>query len=122
MIEIPKDSNIKYEMDVKTGVIVVDRIVTVKMIYPCNYGYIINTREQDGDNMDAFVLGNYSLTPGSIIRSRPVGAVLSQDQEGTDSKIIAVPATKKILKVELGSTWVPDADKSDNIFIVSQPE
>jgi len=44
--------------------------------------------------MDAFVLGNYSLTPGSIIRSRPVGAVLSQDQEGTDSKIIAVPATK----------------------------
>ena len=94
LIEIPKDSNIKYEMDVKTGVIVVDRIVTVKMIYPCNYGYIINTREQDGDNMDAFVLGNYSLTPGSIIRSRPVGAVLSQDQEGTDSKIIAVPATK----------------------------
>jgi inorganic pyrophosphatase len=44
--------------------------------------------------MDAFVLGNYSLNPGSIIRSRPVGVVLSQDQEGTDSKIIAVPATK----------------------------
>ena len=94
LIEIPKDSNIKYEMNVKTGVIVVDRVLTVKMIYPCNYGYIINTREQDGDHMDAFVLGNYSLTPGSIIRSRPVGVVLSEDQEGTDSKIIAVPATK----------------------------
>ncbi|HEY7573428.1 MAG TPA: inorganic diphosphatase [Nitrososphaeraceae archaeon] len=94
IIEIPKNSNIKYEMEVKTGIIIVDRILAVKMIYPCNYGYIINTREQDGDHMDAFVLGNYSLTPGSIIRSRPVGVLLSQDQEGTDSKIIAVPATK----------------------------
>ena len=78
LIEIPKDSNIKYEMNVKIGVIVVDRVLTVKMIYPSNYGYIINTREQDGDHMDAFVLGNYSLTPGSINRSRPVGVVLSQ--------------------------------------------
>lgn len=94
LIEIPKDSVIKYEMNRETGVIVVDRVLMVKMIYPCNYGYIIDTREQDGDHMDAFVLGNYSLTPGSIIKSRPVGAVLSQDQDGMDSKVIAVPATK----------------------------
>lgn len=94
LIEIPKDSIIKYEMDVETGVIVVDRVLTVKMIYPCNYGFILDTREQDGDHMDAFVLGNYSLTPTSIIKSRPVGVVLTQDQDGTDSKVIAVPVTK----------------------------
>lgn len=94
LIEIPKDSTIKYEMDVETGVIVVDRVLTVKMIYPCNYGFILDTREQDGDHMDAFVLGNYSLTPASIIKSRPVGVVLTQDQDGTDSKVIAVPVTK----------------------------
>ncbi len=94
MIEIPKDSIIKYEMDVEAGVIVVDRVLTVKMIYPCNYGYILDTRGQDGDHMDAFVLGNYSLIPTSIIKSRPVGVVLTQDQKGTDSKVIAVPVTK----------------------------
>jgi len=94
LIEIPKDSNIKYEMDVKTGVIVVDRMLTVSMVYPCNYGYILKTREQDGDHMDAFVLGNYSLTPTSIVTSRPIGVVLTQDQDGTDSKIIAVPTAK----------------------------
>ena len=94
LIEIPKDSIIKYEMDVETGVIVVDRVLTVKMIYPCNYGFILGTREQDGDHMDAFVLGNYSLTPASIIKSRAVGVVLTQDQNGTDSKVIAVPVTK----------------------------
>lgn len=81
-------------MDVETGVIVVDRLLTVSMMYPCNYGYILKSREQDGDHMDAFVLGNYSLTPTSIITSRPIGVVLTQDQDGTDSKIIAVPAGK----------------------------
>jgi inorganic pyrophosphatase len=94
LIEIPKDSTIKYEMDPETGVIVVDRVLTVKMTYPCNYGYIIDTREEDGDHMDAFVLGNYPLTPGSIIKSRLIGVVLTQDQNGTDSKIIAVPDAK----------------------------
>jgi inorganic pyrophosphatase len=53
LIEIPKDSIIKYEMDVNTGVIVVDRMLTVSMVYPCNYGYILKTREQDGDHMNA---------------------------------------------------------------------
>ena len=93
LIEIPKDSVIKYEMDTETGVIVVDRVLTVKMNYPSNYGYILDTREQDGDRMDAFVLGDYPLIPTSIIKSRPVGVVLTQDQDGIDSKIIAVPAT-----------------------------
>jgi inorganic pyrophosphatase len=94
LIEIPKDSTVKYEMDPKTGVIVVDRVLAVSMVYPCSYGYITGTREQDGDHMDAFVLGNYSLTPGSVIKSRPIGVVLTQDQKGTDSKVVAVPVTK----------------------------
>ena len=47
------------------------------MNYPSNYGYILDTREQDGDRMDAFVLGDYPLIPTSIIKSRPVGVVLT---------------------------------------------
>ena len=110
LIEIPKDSTVKYEMDPKTGVIVVDRVLAVSMVYPCNYGYIIDTREQDGDHMDAFVLGNYSLTPGSVIKSRPIGVVLTQDQNGTDSKVVAVPVTK----VDPSFSYIDDIDTIPN--------
>lgn len=110
LIEIPKDSTVKYEMDPKTGVIVVDRVLAVSMVYPCNYGYIIDTREQDGDHMDAFVLGNYPLTPGSVIKSRPIGVVLTQDQNGTDSKVIAVPAAK----VDFSFSSIDDIDDIPN--------
>ena len=94
LIEISKDSNIKYEMDLETGILVVDRVLSVKMVYPCNYGYILDTKEQDGDHMDAFVLGNYPLIPTSTITSRAIGVALTQDQDGIDSKIIAVPMAK----------------------------
>jgi inorganic pyrophosphatase len=113
LIEIPKDSFVKYEMDTETGVIVVDRVLTVKMNYPSNYGYILDTREQDGDHMDAFVLGNYPLIPTSIIKSRPVGVVLTQDQDGTDSKIIAVPATS----VDPSFSNIDDIDDIQNYML-----
>jgi len=69
------------------------------MFYPCNYGFIPQTKEeQSGSNgaadpIDVFVLGNYSLLPKSVISSRPIGVILSEDQDGIDSKIIAVPLT-----------------------------
>ena len=98
VIEIPKDSNMKYEMDSKSGEIYVDRILSPAMFYPLNYGFIPQTRERgingDADPIDVFILGNYSLYPKSVIRCRPVGVLLTEDQGGVDSKIIAVPLTK----------------------------
>lgn len=94
IIEIPKGSSIKYEMDAESGAIFVDRRLFTAMFYPCNYGFIPQTREEDGDPVDVLVLGNDSVIPTSVIRSRPVGVLLTEDEEGQDSKIIAVPITK----------------------------
>ena len=94
VIEIPKGSSIKYEMDAESGAIFVDRRLFTAMFYPCNYGFIPQTREEEGDPVDVLVLGNDSVIPTSIIRSRPVGVLLTEDEEGQDSKIIAVPITK----------------------------
>ena len=94
VIEIPKGSSIKYEMDAESGAIFVDRRLFTAMFYPCNYGFIPQTREEDGDPVDVLVLGNDSVIPTSIIRSRPVGVLLTEDEEGQDSKIIAVPITR----------------------------
>jgi len=99
VIEIPKDSNLKYEMDSKSGEIFVDRILYPAMFYPLNYGFIPQTRESSVDDdksdpVDVFILGDYCLFPKSVISCRPVGALLTEDQGGVDSKIIAVPLTK----------------------------
>jgi inorganic pyrophosphatase len=99
VIEIPKDSNLKYEMDTKSGKIFVDRTLFPAMFYPLNYGFIPQTRESSidddkSDPVDVFILGNYPLFPKSVISCRPVGVLLTEDQGGIDSKIIAVPLTK----------------------------
>jgi len=94
VIEISKGSNIKYEVDSETGVLFVDRILSTSMSYPCNYGFIPKTKEDDGDPVDVFVLANDPVLLISIIRCRPVGALLTEDQGGKDCKIIAVPAAK----------------------------
>lgn len=94
VIEIPKGSNIKYEVDSETGALFVDRILSTSMSYPCNYGFIPKTKEDDGDPVDAFALANDPVLLMSIIRCRPVGALLTEDQDGQDCKIIAVPIAK----------------------------
>jgi inorganic pyrophosphatase len=96
VVEIPKGSNIKYEIDPKSGEISVDRMLVPAMFYPCNYGFIPQTKEAGGgaDPIDVFILGNYSLLPKSVISCRPVGILSTEDQGGIDPKIIAVPVTK----------------------------
>lgn len=94
LIEIPKDSRIKYEADFKSGMLLVDRVLSVAALYPCNYGFIPGTLEVDSeDPIDVYVLG-YTLVPFSLISCHPIGVILTEDQEGNDSKIVAVPQTK----------------------------
>lgn len=94
VIEISKGSNIKYEVDSETGALFVDRILSTSMSYPCNYGFIPKTKEDDGDPVDVFVLANDPVVLTSIIRCRAVGVLLTEDQDGQDCKIIAVPVAK----------------------------
>lgn len=94
MVEIPKGSNIKYEYDTESGFIVVDRKLFTAMYYPCNYGFILNTLEKDGDPIDVLVLGETPFVPLSLIKVIPIGELQTEDEEGHDSKIVAIPTSK----------------------------
>jgi inorganic pyrophosphatase len=94
MVEIPKGSNIKYEYDTESGFVVVDRKLFTAMYYPCNYGFILNTLEKDGDPIDVLVLGETPFVPLSLIKVIPIGVLQTEDEEGHDSKIVAIPTSK----------------------------
>jgi inorganic pyrophosphatase len=93
-IEIPKDGNIKYELDKESGVIFVDRFLHTAMNYPFNYGFVPNTLSEDGDPVDVLVLGEQTLMPGVVIPSKIIGMLEMEDEAGIDTKILAVPTEK----------------------------
>jgi inorganic pyrophosphatase len=94
IIEIPEGSAVKYEIDKETGAIFVDRFLYTMMSYPAAYGYIPNTLADDGDPLDALVLVPSQVVPGAVIRCRPIGMLLMEDEKGMDEKIICVPHDK----------------------------
>lgn len=85
---------VKYEMDKESGLMYVDRFLHTTMFYPGNYGFIPHTLSGDGDPVDVIVIGRTPVMPGAILRSRPVGVLLMEDDGGQDEKIIAVPVAK----------------------------
>jgi len=94
VIEIPQGSSVKYEVDKASGVIVVDRFLFTPMAYPAAYGFIPGTLAEDGDPADALVLVPAAVVPGAVIRARPIGVLLMEDEAGIDEKIICVPHDK----------------------------
>ncbi|EKD53650.1 MAG: hypothetical protein ACD_60C00162G0005 [uncultured bacterium] len=95
VIEIAAQSDpVKYEMDKKSGMLMVDRFVSTSMSYPCNYGFIPHTLSEDGDPADVLVIAPFSLQPGVIVRARPIGMLRMTDESGPDAKILAVPIDK----------------------------
>ncbi|GDX62113.1 inorganic pyrophosphatase [Candidatus Levyibacteriota bacterium] len=93
-VEIPKDGNIKYEIDKESGVIFVDRFLYTAMSYPFNYGFVPNTLSDDGDALDVLVLSDQKVMPGVIIPSKIIGVLEMEDEEGLDAKVLAVPTMK----------------------------
>jgi inorganic pyrophosphatase len=95
LIEVPLRSDpIKYEFDKETGCIFVDRYLYTTMFYPCNYGFVPQTLADDGDPIDVMVAGRMPVIPGAILRARPIGVLLMEDEAGGDEKILAVPTDK----------------------------
>jgi len=94
IIEIPAYSPVKYEYDEEAEAIRVDRVLYTSMVYPFNYGFIPGTMEEDGDPVDVLVISDYSFIPGSIVEVRPVALLEMEDEEGVDSKVVAVPRDK----------------------------
>ena len=92
IIEVPIGGEpIKYELDKASGILVVDRFLYTSMRYPGNYGFIPHTLSADGDPCDVLVVSGVQVVPGAVVRCRPVGALLMEDEGGRDEKIIAVP-------------------------------
>ena len=92
LIEIPAGGlPVKYEMDKASGALFVDRFLHTAMFYPGNYGFIPHTLSEDGDPIDVLVISSVPVIPGAVVRCRPVGVLIMQDQAGPDEKIIAVP-------------------------------
>ncbi len=94
VIEIPQGSSIKYEIDKDSGAIMVDRFVYTAMFYPFNYGFIPGTLVEDGDPIDILVISTYPIHPGTVLPARPIGMLEMEDEEGIDTKILAVPTLK----------------------------
>ena len=90
VIEIPKGCKVKYELDKKTGLLRVDRILFSAVHYPANYGFLPRTYCDDGDPLDVLVLCQEAVTPLCVMRARAIGMFRMRDDKGGDDKIIAV--------------------------------
>ena len=91
IIEIPKDSHNKYEIDKKTGLIKLDRANYSSAAYPFDYGFVPHTLWDDGDALDVIVLTTYPLDVGVLVEVRPVAILTMIDDGESDDKVIAVP-------------------------------
>lgn len=91
IIEISKGSNMKYELDKKTGMLSLDRVLFTATYYPMNYGFIPRTYGDDNDPLDVLLLCSQPIHPLTLVRSYPIGVMYMEDGGMGDEKIIAIP-------------------------------
>lgn len=92
VIEIPKGSKKKYELDKETGYLMLDRILYTSTHYPANYGFIPRTYGDDKDPLDVLLLCAQTLEPMTLVKAKPIGVISMVDNDQGDEKIIAVPS------------------------------
>ncbi len=90
VIEVPKGSKNKYELDKETGFLRLDRVLYSAVHYPANYGFIPRTYCDDNDPLDALVLGQEPVHPMTVMQARAIGVMRMRDEKGMDDKILAV--------------------------------
>ncbi len=91
IVEINKGSHNKYEIDKETGLIALDRVSHTSQNFPFDYGFVPQSLWEDGDPLDVVLLTTYPLTPGILVKARPVAILNMIDSGDSDAKIIAVP-------------------------------
>jgi inorganic pyrophosphatase len=94
VIEIPRGSRNKYEIDHETGRVFLDRRLFSATFYPADYGFLPDTLSEDGDPLDAMVLLDDPVYPGVWVEARPVAVMWMTDEAGPDAKILCVPPTE----------------------------
>ena len=91
VIEIPMGSRNKYEIDRKTGILRLDRVIHSPFHYPTDYGFIPQTLCEDGDALDALVMTHHPVIPFCVVEARPIGVLRMRDEKGVDDKVLCVP-------------------------------
>lgn len=97
IVEIPKRSHNKYEIDHETGELWLDRVLSTATRYPVDYGFIVDTFGEDGDPLDAMVLLEDPAVPGCHVEARPIGMLDMEDEAGRDPKILCVAVADPML-------------------------
>jgi inorganic pyrophosphatase len=92
IIEIPTGSKVKYELDKRSGLLAVDRVLFSAVHYPANYGFVPRTYCDDGDPLDILVLCSEQIQPLAIMQAKVIGVMMMRDDKGEDDKLIAVSA------------------------------
>ncbi|HVO19248.1 MAG TPA: inorganic diphosphatase [Anaeromyxobacter sp.] len=92
IIEIPTGSKVKYELDKRSGLLLVDRVLFSAVHYPANYGFVPRTYCDDGDPLDILVLCQEPIQPLAIMQAKVIGVMMMRDDKGEDDKLIAVHA------------------------------
>ncbi|MGH7639558.1 MAG: inorganic diphosphatase [Candidatus Dormibacteria bacterium] len=115
VVEIPKGSRNKYEMDHHSGTIRLDRVLHSSVHYPCDYGFVPGTLAEDGDPLDALVMVEEGTFPGCSVTARPIGLLHMADEHGVDIKLLCVaardPRFDTILELEdLAPHWLREIE------------
>jgi len=117
LVEIPKGSRNKYEVDHESGKIRLDRVLFTSMVYPADYGYIEDTLGGDGDPLDALVLLPFPVVPGCVVKCRPVAMYKMEDEKGSDEKVLCVPVDPRFDDIQdLGDVAEWDLDEIKHFF------
>ena len=111
IVEVPKGSRNKYEMDHETGAIYLDRELFTATRYPMDYGFIPGTPGEDGDPLDALVVLGAPTFPGCHVRSRAIGLFRMRDEAGLDAKVLCVPCRDPRL------TWRDLGDVPEHLLL-----
>jgi inorganic pyrophosphatase len=119
VVEVPKGSRNKYEYDHETGRIKLDRVLFSAVHYPADYGYAVDTLAEDGDEVDVLVLIEEPTFPGCVIEVKPIGLLLMHDENGQDSKVLAVPTNDPRWSSEDDIHEIPDHIRTEieNFFL-----
>jgi inorganic pyrophosphatase len=91
LVEIPKGSRNKYEWDEGLGAIRLDRFLFSSVVYPTDYGFVPDTRAEDGDPLDVLVVVSEPTFPGCVIHVKPIAVLRMRDEKGIDDKVLCVP-------------------------------
>jgi inorganic pyrophosphatase len=126
IIEIPRGSRNKYEIDHEDGRVYLDRRLFTATTYPADYGFIAETLAGDGDPLDALVLNDDPVYPGVICEARPVGVLFMRDEAGEDAKLICVPPKEprfsKVFEIsDLTPQLVAEVQHFFNVYKALEP-